>query len=623
MPVIKTVKPDGTGDYTTIQEWWDWAKTQTDPAQWAECYGGGDLGGIDTSANPPSFTATSTDYPKIYAAPGNRHNLTASTSFAHTNSMLFITVPYFEIDGLLFYTAASQTGLLFQSTGSVTIKNCLTVGSNNNDNGMYMAPSTGTYTIYNCLAYGHGGSGFVSDCVGIVSIYNSGTVNCGNNASTAVFRCGYLAQRANHIYINCYAINNTGGYGVGWIHGGLGGTPQVNYCASFDATADDWGGGNNVLSIDSDLQLNNILSDWKTLDTSDFVNVGDDLSSDFTTDVLGNARNVPWWIGPYQYFDIVISTIGTGKDYSSIQAWWNDAKTSKNPNQWAECYSGELGALSMTGPVSFTSSLTEHPKIYSHSTARPTLTVDVNAAYTNSVWEIYDVVNHITIDGISFYGPSNANALYFDGGGSFSNVMNCQFYGNSGGSGSRGYLSFRDGNNYIQNCLFYRFGIAGVYTDLCTTTIYNCGAVNCGWEDSTFAYGGFTSNRSLMYITNSYAISTVGGIGFNKNGSSTLTTNYCAAHDATPDSYGSNNVINVDSTIQLVSLTSDWKTLNTSDFVGAGDDLSAEFTTDIFGTTRNVPWWIGPYQISLFDSGLIKFQDGKIVFSSNKIVFTA
>ena len=71
MPTIKTIMPAGGGDYLSLQAWWNWAKTQPTADQWAECYSGGNLGGL--SMTGATFTPNVTEYVRIYAANGHGH----------------------------------------------------------------------------------------------------------------------------------------------------------------------------------------------------------------------------------------------------------------------------------------------------------------------------------------------------------------------------------------------------------------------------------------------------------------------------------------------------------------------------------------------------------------------
>ena len=42
MANVKTVKPAGGGDFTSLLAWEDYADGQSTADQWAECYSGGD-----------------------------------------------------------------------------------------------------------------------------------------------------------------------------------------------------------------------------------------------------------------------------------------------------------------------------------------------------------------------------------------------------------------------------------------------------------------------------------------------------------------------------------------------------------------------------------------------------
>src|SRR5436190_23135385 len=76
MPVISEIKADGSGDFSTLQQWADWAATQSNPAQWARVWNLGNPGPViltGWAATPTSFA-----FPKIYAAEreidGTRHD---------------------------------------------------------------------------------------------------------------------------------------------------------------------------------------------------------------------------------------------------------------------------------------------------------------------------------------------------------------------------------------------------------------------------------------------------------------------------------------------------------------------------------------------------------------------
>lgn len=297
MPTIKTIKPAGGGDFTTLQDWWDWAKTQATGDQWAEMYSG-DMEPLDTSGGT-TFTPDAVDFPYVYPATPFHHALSVSTSKAYlyheTGRGLNLEVPYMRVEGLQIlatvdcgeYNAvrvaasdvvcegllivgnsvtspAGSSGFTLANGGTSTLRNCIVVYGRT----AYVGAGTGTYIMQNCASFG-------------VLFWAFGTVNF----------CTFLPT-------NCYAVSSSPDQN--FMFGGFTGSPSPNYCASSDGTADDFGGTGNITGVSVSGQVLNSASDWRTLPTSDFVDAGDDLSADFTTDAVGNTRATPWWIGPFQ-----------------------------------------------------------------------------------------------------------------------------------------------------------------------------------------------------------------------------------------------------------------------------------------------------------------------------------
>jgi len=118
LATVKTIKPAGGGDYTTLQAWEDWADGESNADQTAECYTG-DLGVITFAG----WTATPTValHPIIIGASGNRHDGTNTVQGARiVSSAAAITqhnFRYLEIEGLFF-----------DFTGNV--KSCISVFNN-------------------------------------------------------------------------------------------------------------------------------------------------------------------------------------------------------------------------------------------------------------------------------------------------------------------------------------------------------------------------------------------------------------------------------------------------------------------------------------------------------------
>lgn len=176
----------------------------------------------------------------------------------------------------------------------------------------------------------------------------------------------------------------------------------------------------------------------------------------------------------------------------------------------------------------------------------------------------------------------------------------CIFVGAFVGTGSSGNLTGiivagqagNDPDILLENCLFYDWArtnqsvedagaISGSY---CNVTMRNCTIVNCyyGHKGTGFAYTGKFYN--VLFQDCGTDIGTPGG---------TLTGNYNLTSKATLGNVpGANSIANT--TLTFVDKTNKDFHLAASDTaaIGAGDDLSGYFTTDIDGDTY-VNWSIG------------------------------
>ena len=134
MPIIATIKPDGTGDYTSLAAWEDAVDGASTADQHAECYAGGNLGTV--TLNGWSSTPDSTNYPRIYAAEDNAHfGSTTAGAFISSGETFLINsyIPYTRIEGLrLNQTSTSGYGVSFSASGSSNgcrVEECLIHGS--------------------------------------------------------------------------------------------------------------------------------------------------------------------------------------------------------------------------------------------------------------------------------------------------------------------------------------------------------------------------------------------------------------------------------------------------------------------------------------------------------------
>jgi hypothetical protein len=124
MAYVKTVKPAGGGDYTSLLAWEDYADGQPTADQWAECYSGGDLGGVHLDAGGTWATPTSEVYPKIYVAEGNGHGGDISSgAYMSSTGPIVVGIEFTRIEGLrINCTSSSAKAITFET--SATSKDC-------------------------------------------------------------------------------------------------------------------------------------------------------------------------------------------------------------------------------------------------------------------------------------------------------------------------------------------------------------------------------------------------------------------------------------------------------------------------------------------------------------------
>ena len=314
MPNIKTIKPAGGGDYTSLQAWEDVVDSYGDAAQWAECYSGGNLGAVNISGW--TSTPSSTNYPRVYVAEGHGHKGSSSNgAYISTSDAPFVsTEEYTQLDGIRIESlksansAAVLNNTVSGSSGrDCKIENCYIHGKftngifigqnggtgktstnyvannivvidgtdNNTPVGIYAFGTDASLGVTNMFVYNNtvyvNNSG-ASPNIGIQFINISGctlNITCENNV---VF--------AHPTYATCYrqAAFHTG-------------TKTFNNNISSDATSDDFGGSHNlvnrinpftIFSSPTELNFNLHL-------TSSALNSGKTIEY-ITTDILGTKR---------------------------------------------------------------------------------------------------------------------------------------------------------------------------------------------------------------------------------------------------------------------------------------------------------------------------------------------
>lgn len=283
-PVIKTIKPAGGGDYTSLNAWWTDVYTNANPAQWAECYSGGDLGFPSAQSQQPTATATDTDYPRIYVPLSERHDGTTNKYCAYSTSIWDGAIPYLHIEGLEF-TAQVMVGQAIRygytdvNVVSNVIDSCLFLGS------VYMAweidgaTAVQQLTFRNNVMYGYGLSisvaGIESGNITVKAIIENNSIA---NNSIYMDRITYMGGTAS---LTAYVSNNIvmdSPDGVeDYIRQGTI-TIAAGYNMSSDASATNYGGSGCITGVSSVTVFNDKSGDLRLRSISPARNTGSTLT---------------------------------------------------------------------------------------------------------------------------------------------------------------------------------------------------------------------------------------------------------------------------------------------------------------------------------------------------------
>ena len=315
MPTIKTIKPAGGGDYTTLQDWWDsYASLEANAGQWAECYVG-ECGPLDMTTH--TGTPDSGDYYMVYGAADNWHDgssggaimtsgattaIKAAPSYTRVYNMHLIldnsggvcvqfnnTGSGWQIHGCLIVNSTAPAGQEF-STGIAWVANTNITSSLKNN------VIKGFYTDINA-----GGVG-----TGIVNIWQQ-TCEVGPNGNVGISFAGFQTYNA---------INNivVGASNANFQDDGNGTLGTFDNNISEDATAGALGGSDNQDTVDPTSIFTDYAGEDYTLsNTSVARNAGFTIPS-VSTDILGVARpqSTAYDIGAFEGLpvDEVVNTSG-------------------------------------------------------------------------------------------------------------------------------------------------------------------------------------------------------------------------------------------------------------------------------------------------------------------------
>lgn len=304
--VLKTVKPGGGGDYTTLQAWYD-ARTgdlvARDTHEIAEVYGGGSVGAL-LMVNGAD-TTDATRFFEIRAAAGEAHSGTFNTGKAYLTSAgltLRTFAKFTRVIGLCVETSdgSDATPALGAFADDGLFDRCLI----RNPNGYAVScfPRHGGHpnTFENCVLL-HG-TGANQDC------FDAGPADSAVGECAVLLNCAAIQLKGGVVTLssratappgaairtqNCYLHSAT----PGSIYGGPGGYTKGDHDATSDTEAVTAGLRNVAFSTANFVNVAYSTLDLHITISSAVYNAGTDLSGTFTDDFEGDPRG-GWSIGP-------------------------------------------------------------------------------------------------------------------------------------------------------------------------------------------------------------------------------------------------------------------------------------------------------------------------------------
>jgi len=311
--ILKTVRSDGKGDYSTLNAA---VVGQAQNLVTADSYldiiigsnfddtTGVNVTGYTTGATQYISVSTDTTVRNITAKWNSSKYILSYTATADWQGAILINEDYVKIIGLqifITFQTYSKVGINIKSVVSsnfLYIEDCMIKGHATVTRRVQGIRQEDTDSIMYCKNIYCFDMGLADASVGITLLGTGFLYNCGVYNSTY----GFLQNTAGKILTgkNCFASSVTSGKGFSKIAG----TISLNYCSSSDATADDSGGDGNI--VNQTFTFNDISNfDFKLSDTDTGARLkGADLSNDtsypITTDITGKTRNGKWDIGPYQ-----------------------------------------------------------------------------------------------------------------------------------------------------------------------------------------------------------------------------------------------------------------------------------------------------------------------------------
>ena len=289
--VVHTIRASG-GDYTTLSAW-EAAQQRdlvaVDEIAVAECYNDWPTG-LSDQVVVSGWTTSASNNVIIRAAAGQSHNGDPESGFTlvfNTNGYVCnLPNPYSIIDGVAISTSLSTYTYSYGLYVGVNCRasNCIVKGASSK---LHHGIRCGLGAGGNLTIAPRVESSIVTDAKNLGISSNAGGAFHGAIADNCtVVNCGIAFKTANNELRlrNCVAYNNTSNYPDAY-H-----TDSTNNAASDGSTNTPPGSNPLTVDITSADFVDAANGDFSLSAGSQLINAGADLSSDFTTDIVGTVR---------------------------------------------------------------------------------------------------------------------------------------------------------------------------------------------------------------------------------------------------------------------------------------------------------------------------------------------
>ena len=302
-------------------------------------------------------------------------------------------------------------------------------------------------------------------------------------------------------------------------------------------------------------------------------------------------------------------TVGTDKDYSTLQGWEDWADGQASAAQWAEVYGpDDVGPCIVAGWTG-TPDADNYPRIYVPYAERGDGTTTYSSgAYcittaANSGTAVWVQENYTRIEGLIAYSARASNGVFFSYG-----MTEVLFDGCVVVCGAThtlpGFYLYRKAagtvNVYLSNCIAYGCGIVGAFCygiyGECNQGVLNVVIENCstdGWDDggicATQNTGSPNTGQTNATITGCISGNNTGGDYVRGHVSTSMTVTYCLSEDATADDWGGAG--NVAGATWANTITTAGSNLALKNILSPAVDASVDpgFTNDALNDTGRRP----------------------------------